>query len=305
MKTRSIITSVILLSLIIASFSGPVMAEANDTITLAEGVQAKNAVAFHILKNLGYKVEIKSVGDQNAHRAIAQGDLDIHLGSWMPSMKEARKKLEDEIDLVTTNMDDGLYTMAVPEYVWEAGVKSHADLDKYADKFEKKMYVGPPGWASSKNMNRAVKNNIYGLGDWEAVNSSQAVLMAQMKKAVNNKEWIVFVAWKPHWMNHILDIKYLSDPKGLWNSPESWVDTLARQGLKEDHPEVYQFFKQYKLSADTCNEWIYEIDKKKRYADEVAKEWIAENLDIVQKWVEGVETPEGKKAIDVLQEKFN
>ncbi|ADL13748.1 ABC transporter substrate-binding protein [Acetohalobium arabaticum] len=288
--------------------SGQALAESNDMIILGEadwpGIRAKNAVAVHVLETIGYSVETQTGADPIMYQGLAQGDIDAYLGSWMPSMENTRKELKDKINVVATNMDEGIYTMAVPEYVWEAGVRSYADLDKHADKFNHKMYVGPAGWASSKTMAKAVKKDIYGLGDWQAVNSSQSAMMAQVKRSVRREEWIVFIGWQPHWMNYILDIKYLKDPKGLWVSPESWVDTITRTGFKEDHPEVNKFLKQFKVDVEANDKWIYEVGKNSRDSKEVAREWITENMDVVKGWLEGVKAQNGKKAAEVLEEKL-
>lgn len=280
-----------------------------EPIILAEsnwpGIRAKNAISEYVLEKIGYQIESKSVADAVAHKSIASGDLDIHLGSWMPSLRETRKKIEDEVDLVTTNMDQGLYTMAVPKYVWEAGVKSYADLDKYATKFNHKMYVGPTGWASEKTMSKAIKNDIYNLGDWETKNSTQGALMAQIKKSINKKDWILFIGWKPHWINYMFDLKYLKDPENLWESPESRVDTLARQGLKKNRPQIYKFFTQFKIGAEPCNEWIYKIGREQKKPHQVAQTWVAENISTVEKWLTGVKAKNGKPAIKVLKEKLD
>ena len=282
---------------------------AEEPIRLAEcnwpGIRAKNEVANYILNNIGYETNSSMVSDPVAHQGIASGKLDIHLGSWMPSMSETREKIKDDIDVATTNMDEGLYTMAVPEYVWEAGVKSYADLNKYADKFNRTLFTGPVGWQSTKKMRTAVNKDIYNLGDWKVQTSTQGALMARIEKAINDKEWITFIAWKPHWINYMFDLKYLDDPEQLWESPESWVDTLARKGLKEEHPEVYKFFSQYKVSAEASNEWIYKIGKNSKAPDIVAENWIKNNLDTVKGWLVGVKAKNGQPAFKVLKEKIN
>jgi glycine betaine/proline transport system substrate-binding protein len=182
-------------------------------------------------------------------------------------------------------------------------VKSFADLDKYAEKFDHKLYVGPIGWEFTKKIKKAVENDIYGLGDWELVNSSQTAMLANMKRAVKNKEWIVTLAWKPHWMNYVMDIKYLKDPKNVWVNAESWVDTLIRPGFKGDYPEVYKFLNQFEVNNDMSNEWIYYIGYKDQDPQKVAKKWVRNNLDIVKGWLRGIKASNGKDAFTVLKSK--
>ncbi len=303
--TIFILSFILLMGLV----SGSVLAQTEDPIVLGEGdwpgFRAKNSIVEFILENIGYEVERTTARDPILHQGLTQGDIDIHLGSWMPQNTDMRKKYKGQVNYVTQNMTEGVYIMAVPQYVWEAGVKSHADLDKYADKFDKKLYVGPAGWASSKKMNKAIDEDIYGLGDWTAVNSSQSALMAQLEKSIEDKDWICFVAWKPHWMNTQYDIKYLEDPKRLWESPYSWVDTLTRPGFEEDYPQVYRFLQQFRVDVEDNSQWINEIGFEERDEMEVAEEWVRNNILKVRRWLSLVKTPEGENAYQTLLENLN
>jgi len=295
--------------LLVGLLSGSVLAQSEEPIMFGEGdwpgIRAKNSVVEFILENIGYEIERTTARDPIIHQGLTQGDIDVFIGSWMPQIMDMRNKYKDEINYVTQNMTEGLYTMAVPQYVYEAGVKSHADLQKHADKFEKKMYVGPAGWASSKKMNKAIDEDIYGLGDWTAINSSQSALMAQVDKSINEEEWIVFVGWRPHWMNAEYNLKYLEDPDRLWESPYSWVDTLTRKGFKEDYPQVYRFLQQFRVDVEDNDQWIYEIGYNERDEMEVAEEWVKNNILEVRRWLSMVETPAGEDAYQTLVNNLN
>lgn len=305
-KSLLIILSI---ALLVGVFSGTGIAQSDEPIVLGEadwpGFRAKNSVIEYILENIGYKVDRKSASDPILHEGLTQGDVDIHIGSWLPQNNDLRMKYKGELNYVTQNMTEGIYTLAVPKYVWDAGVKSHADLQEYADKFDSKLYLGPTGWASYDLMKRAIKDDIYGLGDWEAVNSSQSALMAQIEKSIDEKEWIVFVGWQPHWMNSVYNIKYLEDPQRLWESPYSWVDTLTRQGFEKDYPEVYRFLQQFKVDIDDNNDWIYEIGFNEKDEMKVAEDWVKNNMLVVRRWLSLVETPEGEDAYQVLKENID
>ena len=298
-----------LLTVIIFSSAGIAGAQSEEPIVLGEGdwpgIRAKNAVVSVILRSMGYEVENMMAQDPLIHQGLTQGDVDVYVGSWMPQITDMRQKYKGQYDYVTQNMTEGVYTMAVPSYVWEAGVKTHADLKEFADKFNKKLFVGPSGWASSKKINKAIKNDIYGLGDWEAVNSSQSAMMAQVEKSINDEEFIVFVGWRPHWMNSKFDIKYLEDPERLWESPYSWVDTLVRNGFEEDHPQVYRFLQQFRIDVEDNDQWIYEIGYNQREPKEVAEEWIKNNIIKVRRWLSFVKTKNGENAYQNLIDELN
>src|SRR6056297_1075713 len=303
--TIFILSFILLMGLV----SGSVLAQNGDPIVLGEvdwpGFRAKNSIVEFILENIGYEVERTTARDPILHQGLTQRDIDIHIGSWMPQNTDMRKKYKGQVNYVTQNMTEGVYIMAVPQYVWDAGVKSHADLDKYADKFDKKLYVGPAGWASSKKMNKAIDEDIYGLGDWTAINSSQSAMMAQLEKSIEDKEWICFVGWKPHWMNTQYNIKYLKDPKRIWESPYSWVDTLTRPGFAKDYPQVYRFLQQFRVDVEDNSQWINEIGFKERDEMEVAEEWVRNNILKVRSGLSLVETQEGESAYQTLLEKLD
>ena len=303
------ITALLLFTLFLTTITGTVIAQ-DEPIVLGEGdwpgLRAKDAVAKSILENIGYETEITFTQEPLIYQGLAQDDIDVFLGNWMPATRKKREAVKDKIEVVATNMDNCVYTLGVPTYVYEQGVKNISDLHKYAEKFDKKVYVGKTGWDTAINMKKAKKNNTYNLGEWNMITSGQSALMAHVKKAMKDKEWVAFVAWTPHWMAHILDIKFLKDPESeIWKSVESYVDTLARKEFKDIYPEPYKFIKQYDINIETANKWIFELGRKDRDAEVVAEEWIKNNISTVEKWLKGVKASNGENAIKVLKENMN
>lgn len=269
------------------------------------GVTQKTYVLKEILDKLGYNVEIKTFTVPILIQGLASGDIDAFAGGWMVTMKTMLEKhLESgAIKKLNVNVDDCLYRPAVPTYVWEAGVKSLADLHKYADEFDRKYYGLEPGNDGNEVMIRAIENNTYNLGDWRVLESSTSAMLAEVRRATQEERWIVFSAWKPHWMNIEFDIKYLEDPLKIWGEND-YVATLVRGGLPGDDPNVTRFLSQFKINTDIQSRWILEFDKKKRDPEEVAKEWIADNLDMVSSWLEGVKAIDGRDAQKVIKEAY-
>lgn len=310
LNKKHILLTFLISLVIIFSLNGATLASnSDDVIILGDanwpGIRAKNAVVKCILENIGYNVKRMSASDPMIRQALTTGDIDIYLGPWMPSLKKSRKKNMDKYHFVTTNMHQGLAGMAVPEYVYEQGVTSLADLDEHAEKFDKKFYTGPAGWIYDQFIRKAIKNDIYGLGDWEIVTSNKAALMAQIEKSINNQEWICYGAWKPHWMNIVYNTKYLDDPESLFSNIYSWVDTLTRTGFPEDRPQVTKFLKQFIISAETNSTFSYEIGYNEQDPDKFAREWIKNNIYKVSRYLSLVEAKNGKPAIEVLKKNLN
>lgn len=270
------------------------------------GVTQKTHVLKEILEKLGYNVEITTFTVPILIQGLSTGDVDVFAGGWMVTMAPMLDKHLESGAIVDlgTNVAECEYGPAVPTYVWEAGVHSIADLDKFADKFGHKYYGIEPGNDGNEVMLRAVENNTYNLGDWKILESSTSAMLTEVKKAQEEGKWIVHSAWAPHWMNVELDMKYLEDPLKIWGENER-VDTLCRKGLPEDDPNVTRFLSQFKVESDIQSQWIMEYDKKGRDPQAVAEEWVANNLDMVGSWLEGVKTVDGEDAQKVIKEAYS
>lgn len=267
------------------------------------GVTVKTYVAVEVLKLMGYETDMKMLSVPVVFRGLAGNDLDLFLGAWLPTMKSISEKYFDEGSIVTVavNLDETVYTLAVPEYVWKAGVKSHADLDKFADKFDKKIIGIEPGNDGNKLVLDMIKNDTYGLGDWKLIESSAEAMMISVGSAIKKNEWVVWLGWSPHWMNLAYDIKFLEDPQHIWGSEPEIVKTVARAGLEKDNPNIYKLFSQFKVTPEIQNEWIDKYSRGKEKPEKVAQKWIKDNIKVVDQWVYGVTAPDGQRARSAIR----
>ncbi|MEC9490785.1 MAG: ABC transporter substrate-binding protein [Halanaerobiales bacterium] len=309
-KTKLISTLLIVLLGFGIFAAVPQVAAQDDTINFGyvqwPGVTVKTHVAAKVAEYLGYETEMTAASQAIIFKSLETKDLDVFLGNWLPTMQmhfnEYQKK--GVVHNVRVNLHDVVYRTAVPEYVYEAGVKSMADLNKYADKFGRKVYGIEPGNDGNIIIRNAIKNNTYNLGEWTLQASSTAGMLSSVQRAVNNKEWIAFNGWKPHYMNVMFDLKYLKDPEGIWGENPS-VYTVARNGYQDENPNFYKFLEQFKVTAPIQNNWINEYQNKERDPEVVAEEWIANNLQVVNQWVFGVETTDGQMGRKVIAEIVN
>ncbi len=268
------------------------------------GVTIKTHVAKKVAEYLGYETTMTSGSQAIVFKGMETGDIDVFLGNWMPTMKMHFDKYEETgaIENVRVNLLDVVYKTAVPKYVWDAGVHSLADLNEHADKFNSKIYGIEPGNEGNLIIKNAIDNNTYNLGEWSLQSSSTAGMMTAVKRAVQSEEWIAFNGWKPHYMNVLFDIKYLEDPENIWGEGER-VLTVARTEFKNENPNYYKFLQQFKVTAPMQNQWIYNYKQEGQDPEVAAEEWIAENLGIVNQWVYGVESVDGRMARKVIKEK--
>jgi len=105
-------------------------------------------------------------------------------------------------------------------------------------------------------------------------------------------------------MNVMFDLRYLEDPEGIWGEGER-VYTVARNGYQDENPNFYKFLEQFKVTAPIQNQWIDSYKRQEKDPEVVAEEWIANNLDVVNQWVYGVETADGEMARKAIKEIVN
>ncbi|MDF4861787.1 glycine betaine ABC transporter substrate-binding protein, partial [Vibrio parahaemolyticus] len=105
-------------------------------------ITATTAVTSELLKGLGYKTKTDLLSVPVTYSSMANGDIDIFLGNWMPTMEGDIAKYRDAgtVETVRANLVGAKYTLAVPKYVYDAGVTNFADLVKHADKFKDRIY---------------------------------------------------------------------------------------------------------------------------------------------------------------------
>jgi glycine betaine/proline transport system substrate-binding protein len=311
MNNKKLVSTLLIVLLGFGLFAAvPQVAAQDDTIDFGyvqwPGVTIKTHVAAKVADYLGYETKMTAASQAIIFKSLETEDLDVFLGNWLPTMKMHFDEYQEKgvVHNVRVNLEDVTYRTAVPEYVYEAGVKSLADLQEHADKFNNEIYGIEPGNDGNIIIQNAIDNNTYNLGEWSIRESSTAGMLSSVQRAYDNEEWIAFNGWKPHYMNVLFDLKYLEDPEGIWGEDDK-VYTVARNGYQDENPNFYKFLEQFAVPAPVQNQWIDEYQNKDRDPEEVAEEWIANNLDIVNQWVFGVETKDGRMGRKAIAEIVN
>ncbi|MED4752329.1 glycine betaine ABC transporter substrate-binding protein [Brevibacillus choshinensis] len=148
-----------------------------------------------------------------------------------------------------------------------------------------------PGAGLMKATDKAMKD--YGLSDWELVEGSSAAMTAALTQAYKDKKPIIVTGWTPHWMFSKFEMKYLEDPKGSYGKDEQ-IHTIVRKGLKEDQPSAYAFLDKFEWKPADMEKVMLEIADGKKPED-AAADWVKNNEETVNKWVEGIQPAESKK----------
>ncbi|OWZ82990.1 glycine/betaine ABC transporter substrate-binding protein [Natranaerobius trueperi] len=269
------------------------------------GVTQKTYVISEVLDNLGYDTTIDNYSLPVILEGMQAEDLDAFTGTWFQTWgTPLHESLENgEVIHISTQLDETNYGPAVPKYVFEAGITSLDNLYENSDKFNYTYYGLEAGNDGNQLMIDAFDQNIYNLGGWDIIETNTAAMLTEMQQKIEQGEWVVFSGWEPHWMNVVLEMEYLDDPKGIWGEDEE-VGTIVRRGLKDDDSNLYKFFSQFDINNEIQNEWIYEYSKNERDPEIVAKEWVESNLDLVKLWVDGMYDINGENAQEVIKKAY-
>ncbi len=268
-------------------------------------ITATTAMTSVVLEGLGYTSKIQLLSVPVTYKSLANGDLDIFLGNWMPTMEaDIRPYLDDKsVEVVGKNLEGAKYTLAVPSYVAEAGVKSFADIAKNADKFDGRIYGIEPGNDGNRLIQDMIDKDAFDLKGFKVVESSEAGMLSQVKRAVKRKDWIAFLAWEPHPMNANFELTYLAGGDDYFG-PDfggATVYTNIRSGLMSDCKNLGNLLKNLQFSLAMENEVMGAILDDNKKPEVAAKEWMKANFSEIEKWLNGVNTIDGKPAIPALK----
>ncbi|KKX31784.1 choline ABC transporter substrate-binding protein [Rhizobium sp. LC145] len=267
-------------------------------------ITATNGVTSVILTALGYEPDVKTLSVPIGYQSMKNGEIDVFLGNWMPAQKAFIDDLNaaKAAEVLAKNLEGAKFTLAVPSYVAEKGVKDFADLQKHADEFGSKIYGIEPGAPANSNIQKMIDANDFGLKDWELVESGEQAMLAQVGRAEKSGEFVVFLAWAPHPMNEQFQIEYLSGGDAYFgpNFGGAEVFTLARTGWPEKCPNAATLFKNLKFDISMENALMGSILGGED-AKAAATAWLKANPQAIEPWLAGVTTLDGKPAADAVK----
>ena len=280
--------------------------EADETVNFGtvdwpEAV-AKTNVASTIVDALGYQTEVQELGVPTVFQGLDTGDLDVFVEAWFPTMQTNFDEVQD-VESVTTNLEEATFSIAVNRAACEAGVTSHEDLAEFADRFEEggtpTIYGLEPGNDGNQVVLDMIENDQYNLGDWELIESSTNGMLSEVDRRLGDGEWVAWTGWDPHWMNNRYEMCLLDDPEEAWGG-QSHVETLVNNEFPEQFPELYTFFEQMVVDRDIQRELIDGIDNSGLPPEEFALQWLRENPEITDNWLAGIEATDGTDGAEAL-----
>ncbi len=266
-------------------------------------ITATNGVAAVVLEALGYTPDIATLSVPVGYEALKNGQTDVFLGNWMPAQQKFRDDLDaaGTIDVLAQNLEGAKFTLAVNKAGADAGVADFADLDAQKDAFGGKIYGIEPGAPANQSIQTMIENDDFGMGDWELVESGEQAMLAQVTRSGDTP--VVFLAWAPHPMNEAIEITYLSGGDAQFG-PDfggATVHTLARKEWVAACPNAAKLFSQLVFDVPMENVLMGKILDDGMDAKDAAKEWLAENPQAADAWLEGVTTLDGQPGGDAVK----
>ena len=280
-----------------------------DSITFSDvgwtDITATTAATTVVLEALGYETDIKVLSVPVTYISMAEGDIDIFLGYWMPTMEGdiAPYREAGTVDTVRANLEGAKYTLAVNKAAADMGIATFADIAANADALDGKIYGIEPGNDGNRLIMDMIADGAFGLDGFEVIESSEQGMLAQVDRASGREEPIVFLGWEPHPMNANFEMSYLEGGDD-WFGPNlggATVFTNTAAGYVDSCPNVGALLNNLEFSLSMENEIMGAILNDGEDPADAATAWLSANPDAFMAWLDGVTTKDGGDAVTAVK----
>jgi glycine betaine/proline transport system substrate-binding protein len=284
--------------------AGGALADCDEVVFSDVGwtdITATTAAASVMLDALGYDTETKVLSVPVTYTALSKGDVDVFLGNWMPTMEADIAPYRDDgsVETLKANLEGAKYTLAANKAAADLGIADFADIAAHKDALEGKIYGIEPGNDGNRLIMDMIGQNAFELEGFEVVESSEQGMLAQVKRATERDEPVIFLGWEPHPMNANFDLTYLEGGDDFFG-PDlggATVYTNVRKGYVEECPNVGAFLNNLSFSLAMENEIMGAILDDGADPEEAAEAWLKANPDAWTPWLDGVTTRDGGDAV--------
>ncbi|WP_420584987.1 choline ABC transporter substrate-binding protein [Ruegeria sp.] len=260
-------------------------------------ITATTAATTVVLEALGYETDIKVLSVPVTYTSLANGDVDIFLGNWMPTMEAdiAPYREAGTVDTVRANLEGAKYTLAVNKAAADLGIGNFADIAAQSEALEGKIFGIEPGNDGNRLIMDMIEADAFGLTGFEVVESSEQGMLAQVSRADRRGEPVVFLGWEPHPMNANFELTYLEGGDD-WFGPNlggATVFTNTSAGYSETCPNVGTLLGNLEFTLAMENEIMGAILDDGADPAEAATAWLTANPGALDAWLAGVTTKDG------------
>ena len=268
-------------------------------------ITATTATATMILEALGYAPDVSVLSVAVTFESLKKGDTDIFLGNWMPVQEAMQVPLVEagEIEVVRTNLEGAVIGLAVPKKTHDEGLKAYADIAGFRDQLGGRIYSIEAGSGANATILEMIGNDMFGLAGFELVESSEQGMLAQVQRAIQSENDIVFFGWRPHSMNVRFDIEYLTDGNDVFgpNDGAATVLTTTRTGFSADCPNLGRFLSNLVFTVEAEDLMMSYILDEGQEARDAAGRWLKDNPQVLDTWLADVTTLDGEPGLEAVR----
>ena len=299
MKLKSTLSAAALIAA-----AAPALADC-DTVVFSDvgwtDITATTAATTVLLEALGYGTDIKVLSVPVTYTALAEGDVDVFLGNWMPTMEAdiAPYREAGTVDTVRATLEGAKYTLAANKAAADLGITSFEAIAANKDALEGKIYGIEPGNDGNRLIIDMIGADAFGLTGFEVVESSEQGMLAQVAKADRGNEPVVFLGWEPHPMNANFDLTYLEGGDD-WFGPNlggATVYTNTSAGFAEECPNIGALLNNLEFTLEMENEIMGAILDEGQKPEDAATAWLKANPGVLDGWLQGVTAKDGGDAM--------
>lgn len=265
-------------------------------------VTATTALVAGLLRDLGYEPQVTVLSLPVTYASMKNKDIDVFLGNWMPSQEGDRRAFvtDGSVEVVGANLVGAKYTLAVPAYTYDAGLRDFADIQRFGEALNHSIYGIEPGNDGNRQILGILAHNQFNLGDFKLIESSEQGMLAEVERAIRTHSPIVFLGWDPHPMNMRFQIRYLSGGDATFgpNFGGASVFTNTRAGYLAQCPNVARLLKNLRFTPHGESEVMAAILDQHLSPAAAAAAWLQANPAIKAAWLVGVRRFDGRPALE-------
>lgn len=272
--------------------AGLELGETDLTITYVAwaGELLRTPMVEIVLEEAGYNVDAKQVEAGAMWSSVADGSADFMTGSWLPAThKSYWEEYGDDVEVVATFVEAAPLALTVPSYVEDINsIEDLKDNDEFGDSVDWTIIGIDPGAGIMESTEDALEH--YGLDKWELQESSEGAMLTELQTKMDNEEPIIVPLWEPHWAFNDLDLKMLEDPDEIFGGEGDQIQAIGKEDFAETSPAAYEILQRFAedYSGDIENELLVKVNEGAT-EEEVAQEYLDENPDLLEAWLEGIE----------------
>jgi glycine betaine/proline transport system substrate-binding protein len=292
------------------AFAGSAYADGCDKVIFSDvgwtDITATTAATTVIVDALGYETDTKVLAVPVTYTGLAEGDIDVFLGNWMPTMEADIAPYRDAktVDIVRTNLEGAKYTLATNEAGAALGIKDFKDIAAHKDELEGQIYGIEPGNDGNRLISDMIASGPFGLDGFEVIESSEQGMLAEVAKHNDDAKPIIFLGWEPHPMNANFKMTYLTGGDDYFgpNFGGATVATNTRAGYVTECPNTGKLLTNLTFTLPMENEIMGAILNDGTDPADAAKAWLAANPTVWGPWLDGVTTKDGGDAMAAVTE---